>query len=163
MAGYNTEELDQVAQVPNIRPGQLPRDLTIQHMKELDHEWAEGMLFNEEPVTIRILPPNERNPAPWVHCEVNGKGCEIWSERTKQWYQHRKVPVNQVITVKRMYLEQLLRARITRITLADFKPGQGEPDHTIYRDTTGVYSIDIIEDKNPEGRAWVDFIRRSAL
>ena len=161
--GYNTEELDQVAQVPHLAPGQLPRDLTIVHMRELDTDWADQMEFNKEPVTIRILPPNERNPPNYIECGVNGVGCEVWNERAKRWDQWFRVPVNEIITVKRMYLENLLRSRITRIRTADFRPGQGDPDPTIYRDTTSVFSVDIIKDKNPQGREWVDSIRRQMI
>ena len=161
MAGYNTEELDRIGQIPNIGANQLPRDLTLVHMRELDQEWADRMEFNEEELTIRILPPNERNPPRWVACAVNGIGCEIWSEKNKRWDQWFQVPVNVIFTTKRKYVENLLRSRITRITLAD--PDVNPNDHTIYRDTTSVYSLDIIKDKNPDGRVWVEDIRRQMV
>lgn len=150
-----------IDQLPPVNPNKPKKsDHIIDGTKELDPEWAEEMKFLQEPVTIRIQPPNERNPAMAVYAAYNGQGEMLVNGR---WYKTVWYPTGQEITVRRATFEVLLRAQVTRVSTADFKPGQGEPDHNIYRNTTGVYSIDIIEDKSRLGAAWVTAIRRQAF
>lgn len=162
MAIENIREIPD-GQLPPIDPNnRKPSDFVIEGAKEIDPEWAEEMEFLKEPVTIRILPPNERNPVPWVFCGVNGQ-LEAFINNRWETIKPPYLPVNIEVTVRRMYLEVLLRSRVTRIrTNYDLTHG-GEPDHNIYRETTGVYSVDIIQDKNELGAAWMTAIRRQSF
>src|ERR1044072_8806889 len=76
--------------------------------------YAEELAFNEEPVTIRIAPSTEKNAARHIYCAVNGIGCEVWTKG--QWVHMQYIPVGQVLTVKRKYIEVLIPAKRDEIS-----------------------------------------------
>lgn len=121
-------------------------------------EYLDELAFNEEPVTIRIEPSADKNASLWHPIWVNGKGCEVW--RAGAWREQTYLPVGQVQTVKRKYVEVLLRSKTDTVhTMVAETPGE-DPRNTIRRFTSATATFSIIEDKNPLGAAWVEEIRR---
>lgn len=137
----------------------IGRDGDIVQAQQLPKkEYLDELAFNEEPVTIRIEPSSDKNAALWHPIWVNGKGCEVW--RGDAWREMTYIPVGQVITIKRKYVEVLLRSKTDTVqTLVREVEGEN-PQNTIRRFTTATVTFSIIEDRNPLGAAWVNEIRR---
>lgn len=136
--------------------GRAPEIIAAQQLPK--KEYLDELAFNEEPVTIRIEPSAEKNAALWHPIWVNGKGCEVWIGG--QWREFTYLPVGEVVTVKRKYVEVLLRSK-TDTVQTHVKEVEGEnPQNVIKRFTSAVVSFSIIQDKNPLGAAWVEELRR---
>lgn len=146
--GNGRDNSDLVDREPEIvRAHQLP-----------NKKYLDELAFNEEPVTIRIEPSSDKNAALWHPIWVNGKGCEVW--RAGAWREMTYIPVGQVMTIKRKYVEVLLRSK-TDTVHTHVREVEGEnPTNTIRRFTSATVTFSIIEDKNPLGAAWVEEIRR---
>src|SRR4051812_48246014 len=78
--------------------------------KPITNDYADALAFFEEPVTIIINPSTEKNAARHVPVWVNGKGCEVWNNQINGWFEMAYIPVGQPLTIKRKYLEVLVRA-----------------------------------------------------
>lgn len=123
-------------------------------------EYADALAFAEEPVTIRLEPSQERNSANVFEVAVNGIGAEVWMNG--RWVSIRYLPVGQNITIKRKYLEVIVRAKIDMITTQHDDANVAMPMNRIDRTTTAARSFSIIKDKNPLGAAWIaELIRRN--
>lgn len=120
--------------------------------------YLEELAFNEEPVTIRLLPSAERNSPNAYYVAVNGKGCEVF--RNDRWYEMAWLPVGQALTIKRKYLEVMVRAKFDSVRTEVRDPESDHPDNQVTRFTSPVHSFDIIEDANPKGVAWLAELRR---
>lgn len=127
-------------------------------------EWLEDMAFMEEPVKIRIEPSSEKNAPAWFPSSVNGQWAEVMmpdgSWRTQM---EGYLPVGRVITTKRKYLENILRAKVDIINV------EGTDGHSvdmgvanrIRTQTTAVHGVSILHDPSPaKGQAWVEECRR---
>lgn len=124
-------------------------------------DYIDQLAFNEEPVTIHIQPSADKNAANSIPVWVNGKGCECLING--QWIEHAYLPVNTKITLKRKYLEVLVRAKVDVVT-TEILDAQGErPENRINRFTSAVASFSVIEDKNPKGAEWLIELRRRNL
>lgn len=148
IVGNGVDNSDLLDRTPDIvKADQLP-----------NKDYMDELAFNEEPVTIRIEPSADKNAAMFHPIWVNGKGCEVWIAGA--WREMTYLPVAQVLTVKRKYVEVLLRSK-TDTVHTEVKEVEGEnPKNTIRRFTSATVSFSIIEDKNPLGAAWVNEIRR---
>lgn len=111
-------------------------------------ERTEKLAFNEEPVTIMISEgQDENNPEPAVFLSVNGRGA---MPDGNPW-----VPRGVAVTIKRMYVETLARARPASYGSVERVNAQGEKEIVYPRSTSLRYPFSIIEDRNPKGSAWI--------
>lgn len=96
--------------------------------------------FMNELVTITVHSTTDENQAPHVIVNVNGTNQPII----------RGIPTK----VKRKYVEVLARMKETKYT--QHTPNPAAPDVTEMRARTGLaYPFELVEDKNPKGRAWL--------
>lgn len=96
--------------------------------------------FMNEMVTVMIHSTTDENQAPHVIVNVNGTNQPII----------RGVPT----TVRRKYVEVLARMKETKYT--QVTPNPAAPDVSELRARHGLaYPFELIEDKNPIGRAWL--------
>ena len=109
----------------------------------VDHEKIEMLKFMEEPVTIHILDSADKNADQIFQVSVNG--------RTKLFER------NKTYTVKRKYVETLLRARPVQYTQKKLDVRDVSDGVNAYKDVgrRGLrYPFTIVEDKNPRGIEW---------
>ena len=92
-------------------------------------------------VTVMVHSTTDENQAPHVIVNCNGTNQPII----------RGVPV----AVKRKYVEILARMKETKYT--QLTPNPAAPDVSELRARHGLaYPFDLVEDKNPRGRAWLN-------
>lgn len=128
--------------------------------KPLNKEWADELVFNEDPVTIRIEPSSEKHAANAHPIWVNGKGAEVF--QNGQWQEIGYLPVGRVLTVKRKYVAVLAGAKFDRVTTDVVEPDSETPRNEIRRFTSAAVSFSVLEDKNPKGGAWLtELVRRN--
>lgn len=123
-----------------------------------DNDYLDELAFNEEPVTIRIEPSTEKNAAAHFPVWVNGKGCEVLIQN--QWIPVGYLPVNTVLTIKRKYVEVIMRAKIDTVTTDVVEEPGKDPINKVKRFTSAVHSFSIIKDDNPLSQAWLLELRR---
>lgn len=128
----------------------------------LHAEYQSALAFAEEPLDVLINPPaSERNPPQWVECWVNGRGAEILING--QWVACGYLPVNRSLTIKRKYVEVLIRSKQTtyqteHIAAEDAKSTHVE-NHAIAQ-TNLRNQISVLYDANPAGREWLQRLVR---
>lgn len=126
-----------------------------------DTDWLDELKFNEEPVTIYIEPSTEKNALTHHYIAVNGTGCEVWYENLKRWVETPHVPTGQKLTIKRKYLATMVCAKIDTITTDVDNPGSTEfVGNRERRNTSSVLSVTVLEDRNPDGAAWLMALKR---
>lgn len=89
-----------------------PADDIVLVEKLPDTEYAEQLKFAEDPVTAIINSSSDPKAPKYVYCAIQGKGAEVWDEKSKRWLEFKYIPVNRRLTIKRKYLEVLARSRI---------------------------------------------------
>jgi hypothetical protein len=99
--------------------------------------------FMNEVVTVHVHASANENDSPHVILNVNGTNQPVV----------RGVPT----PMKRKYLEVLARMKETRYSQRVQNPSEPDRIETIPR-TAQVYPFDLVEDKNPKGRAWLSHI-----
>lgn len=150
MARYNRKELNtgdfQVGQestlvMPTgnlIRPEEpeimIPDGPTI-------NEYAKQLAFMEEPVTVMVHETSSDNEAPLVDVYVNG---------VAQYFVR-----GEPVTCKRKYVEGLVRAKPTAISTDVRERNSENPQNVINRRSALRYPFSVVEDKNPNGSAWL--------
>lgn len=148
-----------IDQKKDIGPDQTDRDGEIVRAEQLiAKDYLDELAFNEEPVTIRLEPTAERNAPTSFPVWVNGKGCEVW--QNGQWQEIAYLPVGRIVTVKRKYLEVIIRAKLDTVNTEVKEKDSEHPNNVIQRFTSAVHSFSIIEDENPKGIAWLTELRR---
>jgi hypothetical protein len=100
--------------------------------------------FMNEPVTIVIHSSNDENQPGVVVLNVNGVNQPVI----------RGIPT----IIKRKYLEVLIRMKETRYSQNTPNPSEPDRIQTVGR-TAQVYPYEIMEDRNPRGRAWAEHVR----
>lgn len=101
---------------------------------------ASDEAFMNEMVTVMVHPTTDENQPPHVIVNCNGTNQPII----------RGVPT----IVKRKYVEILARMKETKYT--QVTPNPSAPDVTEMRARTALaYPFDLMEDKNPRGRGWL--------
>lgn len=96
---------------PIVQATEMPKD-----------EYLDELKFNEDAVTMSVTPSSDKNAAKQIYCAVNGKGAEVWDERSKRWLEFKYVPVGRRLTVKRKYIEVLARSRADTFTTREVSP-----------------------------------------
>lgn len=121
-----------------IEPGRGEQDL---------HKMAEDELFMNEPVEIYVHPVSDENAPPYVILNCNGTNQPVARG------------VNQV--VKRKFVEILARMKETKYSQQPANPY--EPDNRPLVGRQGMcYPFDMVSDRNPKGRAWLNKIMAEA-
>lgn len=138
------------------REGEIVQaDLTALGQKE----YLERLAMGEEPVTICIERSNEPNAPHSYYCAVNGRGAECLGPDGR-WTPIDWVPVGVPLTMKRKYVEVLVRAKTDRVETKHEGANVPEPRNEIIRHTSAVANVQIIEDANPRGPAYFAELRR---
>ena len=97
--------------------------------------------FMNEPVTVLVHATTDENQPPQVIVNCNGMNQPII----------RGYPTE----IKRKYVEILARMKETKYT--QHTPNPSEPDRIVMAARHGLaYPFDVVEDKNPRGRAWLN-------
>src|SRR5688572_27922351 len=109
----------------------IQADLTAVGSKE----YLERLAAGEEPVEMRIEPSTDQNAPHSYYCAVNGKGAECLSP-AGEWVPIDWVPVGQNLTMKRKYVEVLVRAKRDRVTTDHGEANVAEPHNRIVRHTS---------------------------
>ena len=102
--------------------------------------------FLNEPVKIRIHPTINPNDPPVVVLTCNSAAERVVVGR------------GQPTVVKRKHLEILARVRETRYAQKQAFNADLESGNFLYASVGQVYPFEVIEDKNPKGRAWLENI-----
>ena len=118
----------------------------------LDGYMAE-LAFNNEPVTIILMPSQQQNAASILECWTNGRKAEMFING--RWVEIGNLPVDQEITVRRYTVEQIARARVTNIATAHEDANVAQPRNTERRESTPVHAFSVLHDDNPRGREWL--------
>jgi len=132
-------------------------DVIVAHTVEKS-DYLDELTFNEEPVTIRLEPSAEKFASKWVPCWVNGKGAEVLVNG--KWVEFGYLPVSQMLTTKRKYVEVLLRSKRDSVNTNVIERDNEDPQNIIERSTTSTALFSIIEDRNPRGAEWATELRR---
>lgn len=128
--------------------------------KPFNKDYLDELEFQEEPVTIILNPSAEKNAPTAFPVWVNGKGAEVF--QNNQWMEIGYLPVGRPLTIKRKYIEVIIRAKLDAVTTQHDDATVERPHNRINRSTSAVHSYSILEDKNPKGRAWAqEMIRRN--
>lgn len=141
-------------------------DIAVADSALFDKEYFDELAFNEEPVSIRIEPGSEEHAAQHVMLCCNGKGCEVYLNGRWRSFPGGWIPVGQVLTIKRKYVEVLARSKIDRIETVLPEPGSAEDKGgsggSVKRFTRQSNSFSVLKDENPRGAAWLnEIIRRN--
>ena len=113
---------------------------TVAETKDFRQLAAEESFMNEI-VTVLIHATTDENQAPQVIVNCNGMNQPIV----------RGYPTE----VKRKYVEILARMKETKYSQST--PNPSEPDRIMMNARHGLaYPFDLVEDKNPRGRAWLN-------
>lgn len=96
--------------------------------------------FMNEPVTVLVHSTTDENQAPHVILNCNGTNQPVI----------RGVPT----VIRRKYLEILARMKETKYNQVTPNPAAPDVSHMIARHGLA-YPFELIEDKNPRGRAWL--------
>lgn len=126
---------------------------------------ADDLAFMEQPVTILIARSNEKNSPDAYFCAVNGHNPEILINGKWRTQPVPYVPVNERLTLKRKYVEVLLRAKVDDVDTYHQAPGEADPrtgyiQQRINRKTSAFASFSILEDRDPRAQAWVSELTR---
>jgi hypothetical protein len=126
----------------------VTNDVTIDAASAKDlHKIAADEAFMHELVTINVHPTTDENSPPYVILSVNGTNCPV--------------PRGRTVDIKRKYVEVLARMKETRYN--QIQGDSGRPDDLQLVARTGLcYPFDMIEDKNPRGRAWLSKVLAEA-
>ena len=95
-------------------------------------------------VVIRIHAspiPGDENPVP---LSVNGRQIFVWREEDT--------------AVRRMYVEQLMRAKPVQIRTEQKRADSGDIRNIVHKTTSMRYPFAIVRDDNPRGRPWANRI-----
>jgi hypothetical protein len=159
----HSEKLPPIEQKPPIvDPSTYDGDIVLTERTH-QQDYLDELAFMEEPVTIRLEPSSDKNAAGAFPVWVNGKAAEILSADGKRWLEIGYLPVGQVLTTKRKYLEIIIRAKIDTVQTKILEMESERPNNAITRFTSPITSFSIIEDANPRGPAWVAELRRRNL
>ncbi len=106
----------------------------------IDSERIAMLAFFEEPVTIRIAETTDPNAAPVFEITVNGRTELFKRGETK--------------TVKRYFVDRMLRLKQTRFEQRDATASDGSKDIVYDPRTSLLYDFAIVRDTNPVGESW---------
>lgn len=108
----------------------------------LQSDYVKELAFMEEEVTVMVNETNDENEIPMVDIYVNGR---------VQYF-----PRGVAVKCRRKFLEGLVRSKPVNVRCQAVVPGAGqEPVNKVSRTTAIKYPFTVIEDKNPNGNAWL--------
>lgn len=128
--------------------------------KAIDKDYLDALAMAEEPVTIRIERSAEKFPAPVIDCWVNGKGAELLING--KWVETKAVPVGMPVTVKRKYVEVLVRARVDSIQTEVVERDNEDPRNFVHRSASQKAPLSILRDENPRAQEWLQNVMATA-
>jgi len=102
--------------------------------------------FMSEPVEVMILDSADPNPEPYVFLSVNGRGPLPGNVK---W-----VPRNVPVTMKRMFVEVLARARPVSVKTVEQRMPDGTLGTRIARQSSLRYPFTVVADSK-KGAAWL--------
>ena len=144
---------------PIVDPKNYDGDLLLGE-RVMSNDYAEALKFNEDAVTIRLEPSSDQNASKAFPVWVNGQGAEVLLNG--RWVSMTYLPVGEEVTVRRKVLENILRAKVNKVTNEVDGPESEQPYNRITRITTAVQTVSIIQDNNPRGSAWArEIVRRN--
>lgn len=119
-------------------------------------DYLDELAFNEEPMTIRMLPSSDENAETRIPCTIQGKGIEVFLEGMG-WREFKALDVGVQYVTKRKYVEVFARAKHTsvRTSVTGNLHLNEEPVNTLVPSTRVKYPFEVILDANPRGRAWL--------
>lgn len=161
---FHTSEVKPEQIPPVIDRGDLDDDSLLPKLHVVDKakhptltkEYIAELAFNEEPVAVRFSSGIDRNAAKFVDAAVNGKGIEVLMDNGR-WLEVFQVPVNQVVTMKRKYVEVFARCKHTDIQARSHGPTRDgtPPVNETIPSTNLKHPFSVIEDRNPRGHEWL--------
>jgi hypothetical protein len=154
MADINIEQKASIASIEDHEPDVIFAE------PDTSLDYLSLLAFNEEPVTIRLEPTADKFASRWVPCWVNGKGAEVLVNGS--WVEFGYLPVARPITIKRKYVEVLIRSKRDTVNTAVIERDNEDPQNMIERSTTSTALFSVLEDRNPKGAAWATELRRRA-
>ena len=118
-----------------------------------ERKHLDSLVFNNDPVTIIINGDNNsvgRNCTDYVACD--GKPAERLVNG--RWWPDPYLPKGIELTLKRKYVEILLRSRVDIIKTKTWETPDGFSMNEVDRNTVNTCNVSLVEDKNPYGREW---------
>lgn len=146
--------------LPNEGKVDREADILIAGENSLDGDYAAALAFAEEPVTIRIEPSSERFAPKVVDLWVNGRGAEQLVNG--RWIACGWLPVGEVVTTKRKYVEVLARAKTDNVQTKVTERNGEDPVNAVERFTSQRNPFSILKDANPKGHEWLLGVMRLA-
>lgn len=107
----------------------------------MDSEWMAMMAFNNEMVTIKISTTTDLNADQVFEININGKPEFFRRGETK--------------TVRRYYVDHMLRMRETRYTQKEVLDSEGVKQIVNVPHTALKYDFAVVRDDNPRGDDWL--------
>lgn len=156
-------KIEQKPALNGDRPADRESDVVVA-AKVINKDYADELAFNEEPVTVRLERGSDKNAPRTQEIWCNGKGCEIWDEKSKRWMEITHVPIARVVTIKRKYLAILAGTKRDQITVSGTDPEDVGKVHAnrVERDTSSACMFSVIADRNPRGAEWLtELLRRN--
>jgi len=124
-------------------------DIILSDEQMLRKDYLDALAFAEEPVTIVLHRSREKFPPTHHAFYVNGQA---------EW-----VPVGKRHTLKRKFVEGIVRAQTIDFRTESYQIEGNEDAATVNQimpSFSTPYSFEVLEDKNPNGRAWLEKLRR---
>ena len=103
------------------------------------------LAFMEEEVTVRMAESTNPNDPPVIGPIINGGVRQYFLRGVDQ-------------EVKRKFVEVLARAKGTRFIQEPIQDGLGVTGYRMVPQTAPLYPYAVVDDRNPEGRAWLQAI-----
>lgn len=119
---------------------------------------VQELAFMEEPMTIYIEPSGSEEAEQFAYVAVNGKDAEVFDHERQRWIPMGYLPVGREVTTKRKYVEVLARSKPQKVKTRIDDP-RGDPRNVIQRFTHSRFPFSVLEDRNPQGRAWLSRIK----
>lgn len=155
----HSDQLPKTEQLPPVGDASTYDGDVVVAENMANADYAAELAFMEEPIEIRLEPSAERNAATWLSVWCNGRGAEVLINGT--WHEFKHLPVAQVLTTKRKYVEIIVRAKTTAVTTPDMDQAADlAAGNRLDRRTTPVHSFSILSDPSPRGAAWLRELRR---
>ena len=109
---------------------------------------ADALAFMNEMVDVHIHDTSEKNADGKIGVAVNGESCSMFR--------------GQNYTIKRYFVEALVRAKPISYGNVEYTTETGERA-VKYPQSTGLrYAFDVVKDRNPCGRAWLNMLLAEA-
>lgn len=139
--------VDEIPATGTIEPGDFKDTFQVVDGPRMEDKAAE-LAFMEEKVVVRIHPSGDK-AAELIPCfSVNG---------INQYVVRGKPQV-----IKRKFLQEIARSKVDNITTPFARDANGFDTYNIGHSHSLKYPFEVIEDKNPRGRAWLEKILAEA-